>query len=193
MSMTKFPDRKRIGAIFLDRDGVINYERPGYVKSLREFRFIGGAVEGIKALSGTGMPVIVVTNQSAVGRGLLSRRTLNRIHVHMVSEARSRGGRIASVYYCPHRPEEGCTCRKPKIGMLLKARDSFGLDLKRSWFIGDKQSDERAAAKAGCTMVRIPSNTPFALLDASKKVARTLGSPREPTPVKRPRSNTRKS
>lgn len=109
--------------IFLDRDGVINYNPPnrGYVRKWAEFTFIPNARRAIRELSESGYRIIVITNQSGIGRGLYSEEDVADIHSKMVSEISKAGGTIDAVYYCPHRPDAGCECRKPKPGMLTRA------------------------------------------------------------------------
>ncbi len=136
-------------AIFLDRDGVICANRDDYVKSWEEFRFLPGAKEAIRQLATLGWPIIVITNQSAVGRKLLSHRELAAIHRRMEAEIVAAGGRLDAVFYCPHLPEEHCPCRKPNPGMLFKAAQQLGLDLEHSVLVGDALSDIHAGARAG--------------------------------------------
>ncbi|HEY6828500.1 MAG TPA: HAD family hydrolase [Gemmatimonadaceae bacterium] len=138
------------GAIFLDRDGVINRRIPdGYVTRLGEFEFLPDAIPGIRALSGLGRPIIVVSNQAGVAKGLVAVRTLELITTWFVDEIVAGGGRIDAVYYCPHAPADNCECRKPKPGLLLQAAEDFGVDLGQSALIGDSVSDAEAAASAG--------------------------------------------
>jgi len=137
-------------AIFLDRDGVICENRSDYVKSWSEFQFLPGAQQSLAALSRLGLPMIVVTNQSAVGRGIISANTVEEIHQRMAAEVTAYGGRIDRVIYCPHHPEEKCECRKPKPGMLLKAAKEMGIELTRSYLIGDAVTDLLAAQQVGC-------------------------------------------
>ena len=158
-------------AIFLDRDGVINYERNDYVKSFSEFRFIEGALEGIGILSQLGPEILIITNQSVVGRSLISEAELIKIHEKMTREIEGNGGRIDGIFYCPHRPEEGCLCRKPNIGLFTKATTELRLSLKDSLFIGDKQTDAEAGRNAGCRTLIIKSNTQGSLLRAAKWIA----------------------
>ena len=132
-------------AVFLDRDGVINQNRPDHVKSLDEFVLLPGAVQALCLLSDVRMPVVVVSNQAVINRGLVSRVTVHSIHRHMVELARSAGGRIDAVFYCPHRPAEGCACRKPRPGLLEQAAVALEVDLSGSYLVGDALSDVRAA------------------------------------------------
>jgi D-glycero-D-manno-heptose 1,7-bisphosphate phosphatase len=132
-------------AVFLDRDGVINENRPDHVKSLEEFVLLPGAAQALCLLSDVRMPVVVVSNQAAINRGLVSQDTVQSIHRHMVEMARSAGGRIDAVFYCPHRPDEGCACRKPRPGLLEQAAMALEIDLSGSYLVGDALSDVRAA------------------------------------------------
>ena len=144
-------------AVFLDRDGVINQNRDDYVKSWDEVEFLPGVFKALKELAGANFLIFVLTNQSAVGRGLLSLSTLDTIHQRMKSTIEGHAGRIDGFYYCPHLPEEKCTCRKPAPGLLLKAAAEHDLDLEESYFIGDARSDMVAAAAAGCQPILVKS------------------------------------
>jgi histidinol-phosphate phosphatase family protein len=137
-------------AVFLDRDGVINEDRADYVKNWGEFRFIRGVRRALGRLREFGFPVVVVTNQSAVNRGLLSLETLNEIHTRMSREVARKGGIISGIYFCPHHPEEGCHCRKPRTGLLRRAARELNLDLSKSFMVGDTLRDLRAGKRAGC-------------------------------------------
>lgn len=136
-------------AIFLDRDGVINVNRPNNVTRWDEFKFESGSLEALARLAATDFYLIVVSNQSAIGRGQMTRAVLDSIHAQMQAEVARVGGRIDRVYYCPHTPEEKCACRKPAPEMLERGRDEFALDLTQSFFIGDWIDDVRAARNAG--------------------------------------------
>ena len=137
-------------AVFLDRDGVICENRTDHVKSWDEFRFLPGAKSSLAAMSRLGLPIIVVTNQAIVGRGTVSRAVVDDIHSRMVAEVEAYGGRIYRVLCCPHRPEDGCACRKPQPGMLVQAADEMGIDLRRSYMVGDAASDLMASQRVGC-------------------------------------------
>ena len=142
-------------AVFLDRDGVINVNRQAYVKSWEEFRFLSGVFEPLRRLARTDFSIVVVSNQSAIGRGLVRRTTVEEINQRMVAEISAEGGRIDAVYYCPHRPEDGCDCRKPRPGMLLRAALDLSIDLSASYFIGDAVSDVEAGFAAGCRPILV--------------------------------------
>jgi D-glycero-D-manno-heptose 1,7-bisphosphate phosphatase len=144
-----------MGAIFLDRDGVICQNRSDHVKSWAEFEFLPGAKSGLAALSRLNLPIIVVTNQAVVGRGIVSATVVEEINRKMVEEITASGGRIDRILYCPHRPEDNCDCRKPKPGMLLQAAAEMGLDLKTSYLIGDAVTDIQAGRQVGCHTILV--------------------------------------
>ncbi len=139
-----------IDAIFLDRDGTINAERSDYVKSIDEFVLLPGALEALGRLATLTVPIIIVTNQSAIGRGIVSRIEIDAIHDTMRSLVRAAGGRIDAVYLCPHHPAAHASCRKPKPGLLLAAAADFQIDLTRCVLIGDSVTDYAAAHAVGC-------------------------------------------
>jgi D-glycero-D-manno-heptose 1,7-bisphosphate phosphatase len=137
-------------AVFLDRDGVICKNRADYVKSWDEFLFLPGAKQGIATLSKLNIPIVVVTNQSAIGRGIMSAEEVAKIHRGMTAEIAAAGGRIDKILFCPHRPDEGCNCRKPEPGMLLQAAQELNIDLQRSFMVGDALTDLMAGQRVGC-------------------------------------------
>jgi len=137
-------------AVFLDRDGVICENRPDHVKNWDEFQFLPEAKNSLAALSRLGLAVVVVTNQAVIGRGIVPASVVDDIHRRMVTEVATYGGRIDRVVYCPHRPDENCGCRKPKPGMLLQVANEMGIDLCRSYMIGDAASDLVAGRCVGC-------------------------------------------
>ena len=140
----------RLQAVFLDRDGVINRDSPDYVTAWDEFEFLPGSLAAIAALSAAAIDVIIVTNQSALARGLMTSDTLADIHRRLTSAVADRGGRIRTIMHCPHHPDDLCGCRKPAPGMILQAQARFGLDLKRSVMIGDRATDVACGRQAGC-------------------------------------------
>jgi histidinol-phosphate phosphatase family protein len=143
------------GAVFLDRDGVINVDRRDYVKSWAEFKFLPRVFEALRLLKRNNLRVVVVTNQSAVHRGLMSISALREIHDKMLRAIEKRGGRIEAIYFCPHRPDEKCNCRKPKPGMVLKAKKDLKIDLSRSYLVGDSRKDVELAQSVRVKCVRI--------------------------------------
>lgn len=137
-------------AIFLDRDGVINRNRDDYVKSWEEFVFLPGALAALRRLADLPWPILVVTNQSGVGRGIIPIGQVHAIHDNMRRAIQSHGGRIDGVFVCPHHPDDHCDCRKPAPGLLLQAQSRFKLDLTRSFLVGDSAGDILAAQQVGC-------------------------------------------
>lgn len=144
-----------MSTIFLDRDGVINENRSDYVKSWDEFCFLPGSKEAIAMLTNANHRMIVCTNQAGIARGKLSVETVEEIHSRMVAEIAKAGGRIERIYYCPHGKDENCFCRKPRPGMLLRARSELDIDMNNAMFIGDSISDMRAASAAGITPILV--------------------------------------
>lgn len=136
-------------ALFLDRDGVINVNLPDHVRSWEQFEFERGSLDALARVGATDYRVIVITNQSGIGRGLMSHETVNEIHTRMTAEIRHVGGRVDEVYYCPHSSQDNCTCRKPAPEMLLRGRDRYQLDVGASYLVGDWVDDVLAARAAG--------------------------------------------
>ena len=143
--------------IILDRDGVINHDSDDYIKSPDEWRPIHGSLEAIAALHRAGFSVVVVSNQSGVGRGLYSEATLAEIHEKMLAAVEAAGGKLAGIYYCPHPPEAGCDCRKPLPGMLTRLEEELGLTPLGAPLIGDKESDLELARRVGARPILVRS------------------------------------
>lgn len=148
-------------AVFLDRDGTIN-EEVGYIDSREKLRIIPGTVEAIRRLNKRGMKVIVVTNQSAVARGIITEEVLNEINNALTEKLSMGGAFIDAIYYCPHHPTEGkgvyrveCECRKPRTGLLIRASHDLGIDLRKSYVVGDTITDIIMAKKAGAKGVLV--------------------------------------
>lgn len=156
----------------LDRDGVINEDSDDYIKSPGEWRPLPGSLDAIARLRRAGFDIVVATNQSGVGRGLFSAETLDAIHARMRDAVAAAGGEIKGIYVCPHRPEDDCTCRKPRPGLLERIARDFGRPLDGVPFIGDKLSDVEAAVAAGARPVFVA--TPGRAADAER--ARALGA-----------------
>lgn len=141
--------------VILDRDGVINYDSTSYISSTDDWQPLPGSLEAIAKFTQAGYHVVVATNQSAIGRGLLEMATLNAIHDKMHRAAVQAGGRIDAVFYCPHSQEEDCQCRKPKAGLLEEISRRWNTDLKDVPLIGDALRDLQAAAAAGAQPVLV--------------------------------------
>ncbi len=147
------PLQKRF--VILDRDGVINHDSPLYIKSPDEWRPIEGSLKAISALVQAGIEIAVITNQSAIGRGLISEETLKNIHTKMTRAVEQAGGRIAAIYYCPHHPNDGCACRKPALGMLKRLEIEHGVLVDGIPLIGDKLIDIELAKRAGARPILV--------------------------------------
>lgn len=135
-------------ALFLDRDGLINVDS-GYVGRIKDFKFIDGIAAALRHAQQLGYQLIVVTNQSGIGRGYYSESDFERLTHWMAGQLAQQGVAIDAVYHCPHTDEDHCECRKPKPGMLLQAIDKFDVDCDNSWMIGDSERDIEAAQAAG--------------------------------------------
>ena len=136
--------------IFLDRDGVINYDSPDYIKSWAEYRFLPGSLDALAALTAAGHRLILITNQSMIGRGMVSLDVLEDMHRRMQQAVAEAGGRIFDIFYCPHRPEDRCDCRKPAPGLILQAASRHHLDPCEAIMIGDNVKDIACGRNAGC-------------------------------------------
>ena len=148
-------NRRSSRAVFIDRDGTLN-EDIGYVSAPDELVIYPWAAEAVRLINESGLLTVVITNQSGIARGMYSEATLGSIHSRMIEELARKGARIDAVYYCPHHPDVGnaryrtdCECRKPGTGMLDRAAREHGVDLARSFVIGDKASDIKLAENAG--------------------------------------------
>jgi len=143
-------------AIFLDRDGVIIENRDDYVRHWDDVTFIPEAIEALRAIASLDYAVVIVTNQAVVGKGILSLQEAEAINQRVMREVNAMGGRIDAAYLCPHRPDENCSCRKPKPGMLMRAANDLNLKLANSILVGDAITDMQAARAAGvdATLVR---------------------------------------
>ena len=148
-------------AVFLDRDGTIN-EQMGYINHISRFVLLPGAAQAIRTLNEQDIPVVVVTNQSGLARGYFPPSLLEEVHAKMEQELASEGAHIDGLYICPHHPEakeeqfrKDCTCRKPKTGLLERAAAELGLDLQRSFMVGDRWSDLKCGARVGATSILV--------------------------------------
>ena len=158
----------KLKTVFVDRDGVINQERSDYVKSISELEIYPNVAKNIKLLKDAGFLVIVITNQSAVNRGIITHEMINQIHNSIQDHLKKYGTFLDGFYYCPHTPDENCNCRKPKSGLLEKAILELNVDLNSSWMIGDSDSDIEAADSVGCKAIKISDS--FSLDNAVEKI-----------------------
>lgn len=141
--------------VILDRDGVINHDSEDYIKHEDEFFPIAGSIEAISQLSRSGFQVCVATNQSGLGRGLFDEFTLSRMHELLRTLVEEQGGRIDGIFFCPHRPDENCDCRKPRPGLLNQLEEQFGRTVAGAWFIGDTEKDIDVALAKGCKPILV--------------------------------------
>jgi len=158
----------KLKTVFVDRDGVINQERSDYVKSISELEIYPNVAKNIKLLKDAGFLVIVITNQSAVNRGIITHEIVSQIHDSIQDHLKKYGTFLDGFYYCPHTPDENCNCRKPKSGLLEKAILELNVDLNSSWMIGDSDSDIEAADSVGCKAIKISDS--FSLDNAVEKI-----------------------
>jgi len=135
--------------VFLDRDGTLTYD-VGFTHETKDYRLLPKAIEGLHKLAQLGFHFAIVTNQSGIARGLYTENDFQTFQAHLVSDLASQGIEIEASYFCPHSPEDACSCRKPQPGLFHKAARELGADLSESWMIGDRETDLRAARNAGC-------------------------------------------
>lgn len=141
--------------LILDRDGVINQDSDEYIKSLEEWIPIPSSIDAIARLSRAGWTVAVATNQSGVARGYYDLATLESMHARLRELVAEQGGEIGLIVHCPHGPDDGCDCRKPRPGMLKRIAAHYGVDLAGIWFVGDSSGDLDAALAVDCQPVLV--------------------------------------
>ena len=139
----------------LDRDGVINEDSDAFIKSVEEWIPIPGAIDAIARLSRAGWTVAVATNQSGIARGYYSVATLDAMHARLRALVAEQGGEMGVILYCPHGPDDGCDCRKPKPGMLLRIAEQYQTSLEGVWYVGDSRRDLDAGVAAGAEPVLV--------------------------------------
>ncbi len=142
-------------AVFVDRDGTINDNGDGYIHKKEHFTFLPGVLSALSTLTKTNYKIILVTNQSGIGRGLYSHGQVKELHDWMMGELTKQRIRIDKIYYCPHEPGDGCECRKPNIGMFEQAVKDFGISLAKSWFVGDSVPDVLAGREANIQTIKL--------------------------------------
>lgn len=169
--------------LILDRDGVINQNPPnmGYVCDWSEFIFLESSIRAISNLTKSGFNILIATNQAGIGRGIFTKKQLHHIHTNMVSTLRDAGGIIKKIYFCPHHPDAGCDCRKPKPGMLRNAIEEHDFDPTITHFIGDSISDIQAGRNAELSPVLVLTGHG---LDAYKHFINTSSKDRSYQPDK---------
>ncbi|MCS6929671.1 MAG: HAD family hydrolase [Saprospiraceae bacterium] len=164
--------------LFLDRDGVINKRLKGdYVRYPHQFVFENRALDALRTLAELFYPIIVVSNQAGVGKGLIALEDVEVVHQYMLSKVEDAGGRIDKVYFCPHHPEEGCLCRKPALGMAYRAQCDFPeLIFEEAWMVGDSLSDMQMGSSLGMRTALILGKEEEAALLEAFPVARRFHS-----------------
>jgi len=167
LSTTKLIDRilnvyskPEVKAVFLDRDGTININKPEYLYKKEDFKFTSHAISALQKLSKTDYKIIILTNQSGIGRGYFKEKDLRILHQWFLKELSKKKVIIDRIYYCPHHPKDNCSCRKPKIGMLQQAVNDFGISLEKSWLIGDNTSDIMMARSANIRSIKLGKKMP---------------------------------
>lgn len=163
--------------LILDRDGVINEDSDDYIRSLADWRPLTGSMEAIAALSRAGYTIAIATNQSGLSRGYFSLDALEAIHAKLRAQVEELGGHIAGIFYCPHLPEEGCTCRKPATGLLQAMEAELGESAMGAIFVGDSLKDLQAARAAGCLPVLVRTGKGEATLAALQSGTTKLDDP----------------
>ena len=157
--------------VILDRDGVINHDSDEYIKSPEVWVPIPGSLEAIARLHREGYKVVVVTNQSGVGRGLFDMNMLGRIHSKMLEAVRAKGGEIDAIFFCPHRPEDNCRCRKPQPGLYQEVTERLKVNLSGVYSVGDSERDIIVARLVSARPVLVRSGKGKRTLKKSKALA----------------------
>lgn len=152
---TDYTERKKSKAVFLDRDGTLNADSTEYIKSPDEFHLFDFTGEALAILTRLGYKNIVITNQSAVGRKMLTVEELDKIHAKLKQKLQKADARLDDIYYCPHLPEDECDCRKPKTANLVQAIAEHNVDIAESFFIGDSYKDILTGAAAGLRTILV--------------------------------------
>ena len=160
---------KAVKLIILDRDGVINHDSDHYIKSVQAWRPIAGSIEAIALLKQAGYCVAIATNQSGVARGYYDLDTLHAMHAKMQDLLAAYSVSVDYIAFCPHTPEENCSCRKPEIGLLQKIEKKAEHSLKGSFFIGDKESDFSCARRFGCIPILVETGYGTISLKSDKR------------------------
>ena len=164
-----------VPAVFVDRDGVIVKDL-GYATKPDDLSFIENSGKAIRLLKNAGYLVVLITNQSAIGRGILTIDGLEEIHERLFELLAADGGKLDAVYFCPHHPDDGCSCRKPYPGMITQAAAEHRIDLEDSYMIGDKITDIEAGMAAGCKPILVRPDDPVRSASDISPVTDTLYS-----------------
>ena len=146
-------------AVFLDRDGVINRRIERYLTSVEKLELLPNVENWLKLLSEHGFQLFVITNQSMIGRGISTIERLEEIHNLIQNKFKNMNFKIEKFYFCPHKPEDGCFCRKPKPGLIMDALTEYSINIKNSWIIGDEDTDIILGQNVGCNAIKIETNS----------------------------------
>lgn len=157
--------------LILDRDGVINHDSPEFIKSPQEWIPIPGSLQAISQANQLGFRVVVISNQSGLARGLFDIGQLNQIHATMLSEVARFGGRIDAIFFCPHGPDDGCNCRKPKPGLLLDLAQRSKVDWHSTFVVGDRRSDMLAADAVGAQKILVKTGHGKEAIEATQDLS----------------------
>lgn len=158
----------------MDRDGVINEDSDLYVKSAEEWQPISGSIDAMANLTQSGYLVAIATNQSGLARGLFSEKELTDMHEKMIQLVDHAGGKISSIQFCPHHPDDGCACRKPKPGMPMTILKELNVQPENSWFVGDTLKDIQSGKKAGCKTALVKTGKGLQALTKGEGLEDTL-------------------
>lgn len=139
-------------AVFIDKDGTI-VEDVGFVHKIKDFRLLPNAIEGLELLKN--YKLFIITNQSGIGKGIYKVEDFIKFNNHLLKELKKHSIKIKKTYYCPHKPEDNCKCRKPKTKFLEDAKKEFKINLKKSFVIGDRKSDFEMGKNAGCKTIHV--------------------------------------
>ncbi|MBS1176759.1 MAG: gmhB [Proteobacteria bacterium] len=164
--------------IILGRDGILNEFREDHIKAPEEWVAVPGALEAVSRLNHAGWHVVVATNQSGIGRGMIDMTAVNAVHAHMLRSLQALGGRMDAVFFCPHTPEDHCDCRKPLPGMALDIGRRYGVDLRLVPMVGDTLRDLQAAQAAGCEphLVRSGRAAALSAAEVAELIAQVPGT-----------------
>jgi len=154
--------------VFLDRDGTISKDSVNHIKSWEEFHFLPNAKQGLKQLHQHGYNVIIITNQSVIARKMVTLAELDFIHRKMIQEIEAAGGKIKTIYFCPHHPDDGCSCRKPNPGLLLRAIQEHAINPKQSYMVGDRIMDVEVGKVVECKTILIENEQGLSELQHSR-------------------------
>jgi len=160
--------------VILDRDGVINEDSDDFIKSADEWNAIPGSLEAIVKLNHAGYQVIIITNQSGIGRGLFDIQSLNSIHDKMLTQLSALGGQIDAILFCPHLPDDACECRKPLPGLFNQLKQRLNITLDGIPAVGDSLRDLQAATTAGATPVLVKTGKGLNTLAQSEHVNKSI-------------------